>query len=261
MIREAEEHAGEDRERREVIEKRNALDSMVYQAGKTLNDNADKISAEDKQKVEAALSEARSSLESDDVSTARTRIEQAMHSMAEALYRGAVGRRSGRAGCARLRAGTPSAAATTWSIPVHESAQLKRLLWRRTRDRAESETGRTGRTTIRRVRRSPARRSRNRRRRVRDPEAVIVRAGWREFGADLRVTRVSAADPRTARAARRGTPARWRSRPDRSSAACACRPSGSRPRHRASRRWTAHGDAGPPQAGAAQRARRARVKS
>jgi len=90
MISEAESHAGEDRQRREVIEKRNTLDSIVYQAGKTLTENADKISAEEKQKVEAALAEARSSLESDDVAVldaARQKGEQSMHGGAEALYK------------------------------------------------------------------------------------------------------------------------------------------------------------------------------
>jgi molecular chaperone DnaK len=90
MIHEAEEHAGEDRQRRDVIEKRNALDSIIYQAGKTLTENADKISADDKQKVEAALADARSSLESDDASAldaARQRVEQSMHGIAEALYK------------------------------------------------------------------------------------------------------------------------------------------------------------------------------
>jgi molecular chaperone DnaK len=90
MISEAESHASEDRQRREVIEKRNTLDSMIYQAGKTLTENADKISAEDKQKVETALSDARGVLESDDAAkldAARQRVEQSMHAVAEALYK------------------------------------------------------------------------------------------------------------------------------------------------------------------------------
>jgi molecular chaperone DnaK len=90
MISEAETHAGEDRERRDLIDKRNTLDSMIYQAGKTLTENADKISAEDKQKVETALSEARSALESDDAAVldaARQKVEQSMHAVAEALYK------------------------------------------------------------------------------------------------------------------------------------------------------------------------------
>jgi molecular chaperone DnaK len=101
MISEAESHAGEDRQRREVIEKRNTLDSMIYQAGKTLTENADKISAEDKQKVEAALAEARGVLESDDAAkldAARQNVEQSMHSVAEALYKAQSAGEAGAAG-------------------------------------------------------------------------------------------------------------------------------------------------------------------
>jgi molecular chaperone DnaK len=90
MVSEAEAHAGEDRQRRDVIEKRNALDSLLYQAGKTLTENADKISADEKQKVEAAIAEARGHLESDDVAAldaARQRVEQSLHAVAEALYK------------------------------------------------------------------------------------------------------------------------------------------------------------------------------
>jgi molecular chaperone DnaK len=101
MISEAEEHAGEDRVRRELIEKRNALDSIVYQAGKTLTENADKISAEDKQKAETALAEARGVLESDDAAkldAARQKVEQSMHGIAEALYKAQAGGETGAAG-------------------------------------------------------------------------------------------------------------------------------------------------------------------
>jgi molecular chaperone DnaK len=101
MIREAEEHAGEDRERRDLIEKRNGLDSLIYQAGKTLTDNADKVSAEDKQKVETALSEAREVLESGDAAkldAARQKVEQSMHAIAEALYKAQSGGGDGAAG-------------------------------------------------------------------------------------------------------------------------------------------------------------------
>jgi molecular chaperone DnaK len=90
MISEAEAHAGEDRERRELIDKKNALDSMVYQAGKTLTENADKVSADAKKNVEDALAEARSALETDDVAkidAARQKVEQSMHAVAEALYK------------------------------------------------------------------------------------------------------------------------------------------------------------------------------
>jgi molecular chaperone DnaK len=94
MISEAEAHAGEDRERRELIDKKNALDSMIYQAGKTLTENADKISADDKKKVEDALAEARGVLESEDlaaIDAARQKVEQSMHAVAEALYKAQSG--------------------------------------------------------------------------------------------------------------------------------------------------------------------------
>jgi molecular chaperone DnaK len=90
MISEAESHAGEDRQRRELIDKRNSLDSMIYQAGKTVTENAEKISADAKKNVEDALAEARGVLESDDaakIDAAQQKVEQAMHAVAEALYK------------------------------------------------------------------------------------------------------------------------------------------------------------------------------
>jgi molecular chaperone DnaK len=94
MVREAEAHAGEDRVRRELIEKRNNLDSLVYQAEKTLAENADKLSDDQKQSVQTALEEARGKLESEDVAAldaAHQRVEAALHSVAETLYKAQSG--------------------------------------------------------------------------------------------------------------------------------------------------------------------------
>ncbi|HXK22213.1 MAG TPA: Hsp70 family protein, partial [Myxococcota bacterium] len=90
MVKDAESHASEDRARREVIEKRNALDSLIYQAEKTLSENGDKVPAADKQGVEAAIADARKDLDSQDVAklaAAHQRVEAAMHKVAEALYK------------------------------------------------------------------------------------------------------------------------------------------------------------------------------
>jgi molecular chaperone DnaK len=90
MIKDAESHASEDRARRETIEKRNALDSLIYQAEKTLAENGDKVSSEDKQAVESAVAEARKDLDSGDTAkldAAHQRVEQALHKVAEALYK------------------------------------------------------------------------------------------------------------------------------------------------------------------------------
>ncbi|MEE8581190.1 MAG: molecular chaperone DnaK [Myxococcota bacterium] len=90
MVKEAEAHAGEDRVQRERVEKRNALDSMLYQAEKTLRENADKLAESDKQNVQSALDEAKKDLESGDpqrLDAARQRVEQELHKVAEALYK------------------------------------------------------------------------------------------------------------------------------------------------------------------------------
>src|SRR6202030_1740374 len=55
MMKEAEPHAEEDRQRREEAEIRNNADSLVFQTEKLLREQADKVTAEDRAKIEAAL--------------------------------------------------------------------------------------------------------------------------------------------------------------------------------------------------------------
>jgi molecular chaperone DnaK len=89
MVREAESHAGEDKQRREEIEKRNSLDSMIYQAEKTLSENSDKIAGDDKAAVESAIADAKKDLEEGDAAkldAASQRLEQSLHKVAAALY-------------------------------------------------------------------------------------------------------------------------------------------------------------------------------
>jgi molecular chaperone DnaK len=90
MVREATDHAGEDHERRQRVEKRNNLDSLVYQAEKTLEDNKEKLSSEEKQSVDEAIAEAKKDLGSDDLArldAGHQRLEQALHKIAETLYK------------------------------------------------------------------------------------------------------------------------------------------------------------------------------
>ncbi len=90
MVSDAEAHAGEDRERREKIEKHNALDSMIYGAEKTLAENQEKVPEADRKELEEVLAAAKVDLESDDLAkldAARQRVEQAMHKVAEHLYK------------------------------------------------------------------------------------------------------------------------------------------------------------------------------
>jgi len=90
MMQEAEAHAAEDHAAKEAIEKRNSLDSMIYQAEKMLEENADKLQDADTESVKTALEEAKKDLESEDlarIDVARQRVEQELHKVAEVLYK------------------------------------------------------------------------------------------------------------------------------------------------------------------------------
>jgi molecular chaperone DnaK len=90
MIREAEAHASEDHAQREKVEKRNGLDSMIYQGEKLLQENAEKISDADSGALKSAIEEAKKDLESDDQArfeSGAQRVEQELHKLAEVLYK------------------------------------------------------------------------------------------------------------------------------------------------------------------------------
>jgi molecular chaperone DnaK len=92
MAKEAEAHASEDKAKREEIEARNQLDSMVYQVEKTLKEHGDKISADEKGQVESALADAKKALEGTDaaaMNAAREKLTQASHKLAEVMYKSA----------------------------------------------------------------------------------------------------------------------------------------------------------------------------
>jgi molecular chaperone DnaK len=91
LVREAETHAAEDAQHREQIDARNALDSMVYEAGKVLNEHREKIPVADLNAVESAISSAKSVLEREDASTADLKgqmdqLQGALHKVSQALY-------------------------------------------------------------------------------------------------------------------------------------------------------------------------------
>ena len=94
MVRDAEQHAKEDEERRTKVETKNQLDQLVYQVERTMNDAKDKLPVDVGQKVSAALEEARAALKKDDAaawSTAKANLEAAANEMASKLYADATG--------------------------------------------------------------------------------------------------------------------------------------------------------------------------
>jgi molecular chaperone DnaK len=76
MRREAEQHADEDKKRKELIEARNTADNAIYTAEKALRDFGEKVPAETKGKVEAEVANVRKALESDDAGTIKSATDQ-----------------------------------------------------------------------------------------------------------------------------------------------------------------------------------------
>src|SRR5436305_192892 len=90
MAKDAEAHAADDKAKREEIDARNQLDSMVYQIEKMLRESGDKISGSERGEVENALADAKKALESNDkaqMDRAREALTQASHKLAEQLYK------------------------------------------------------------------------------------------------------------------------------------------------------------------------------
>jgi molecular chaperone DnaK len=93
MVKDAEGHAEEDRKKKELIEARNRLDSLVYSTEKTLNENREKLSEADTKAVEGAVQDARKALEKEDIEEikkAEERITAESHKLAEVLYKQAA---------------------------------------------------------------------------------------------------------------------------------------------------------------------------
>ncbi|MGH3783887.1 MAG: Hsp70 family protein, partial [Pseudonocardiaceae bacterium] len=90
MMRDAEEHAEEDRNRREEAETRNQAESLVYQTEKFIKDNDEKLPADVKDKVNAVLGEAQDALKGNDTAAIRAAMEKLAtesQALGQALYK------------------------------------------------------------------------------------------------------------------------------------------------------------------------------
>ncbi len=89
MVREAEQHAQEDRQRREEIETRNRADSLAYQAERTLRDVGDRISPDLRSEIENDIRAVRDALAGSDLTRIRTaadELERAMQRIGQEVY-------------------------------------------------------------------------------------------------------------------------------------------------------------------------------
>jgi molecular chaperone DnaK len=91
MIKDAEAHAEEDRQRREAAETRNQAEQVVHQTEKLLTEQAEQLNDEEKSAIEAALAELRTETEKEDATpeTLRPKMDavlQASQALAQRLY-------------------------------------------------------------------------------------------------------------------------------------------------------------------------------
>lgn len=84
MRKEAEEHAEEDKKKKERIEAFNNAETLVYSTEKTLDELKDKVSKEKKEKVENALNELKESLKKEDIDAIKKKSEELTKALGEA---------------------------------------------------------------------------------------------------------------------------------------------------------------------------------
>ena len=83
MVKDAEAHAEDDRKQLEVVQARNQLDTLVHSVKKSVGEYGDKVGADEKAKIEAAIKDAEALLKKDDAS------KEALESQSEALGKAA----------------------------------------------------------------------------------------------------------------------------------------------------------------------------
>jgi molecular chaperone DnaK len=89
MVKDAEAHAAEDKKQLEIVTARNQLDSLVHSVKKSVKEYGDKLGAEEKSKIEAALKEAEEALKSDDkakIDAKSQALAQAAQKLGEKMY-------------------------------------------------------------------------------------------------------------------------------------------------------------------------------
>ena len=101
LVRDAEAHAEEDKKRKELIETRNAADSLVYGVEKNIKEFGDKVDAAEKTKIEEAISKVKKALEGEDIEAIKKAQDELMdlsHKLAEAMYAKTAGAQDAQGG-------------------------------------------------------------------------------------------------------------------------------------------------------------------
>jgi molecular chaperone DnaK len=116
MVKEAEANATADKERREKIDMKNQADTLTYQAEKQLTDFGDKVSAEDKTKVEGLIKDLRDAVTKEDfdqIKSLTTELQQALYQIGSNMYQQAGGEGPGPDAAGAAGAGPQDAAGSS----------------------------------------------------------------------------------------------------------------------------------------------------
>ena len=100
-IKEAEQHAEEDKKRKELVETKNQADNLVYSLEKLLKDNGDKLTDDDKKKLQEAIDKAKKDFESEDIEVVKKAIDEltnASNGIVSKMYQSAQNNANGNAG-------------------------------------------------------------------------------------------------------------------------------------------------------------------
>jgi molecular chaperone DnaK len=111
MVRDAEAHAEDDRRRKEEAEVRNNADSLVYQTEKLLKEQGDKISGDEKERVESGLASLKEALAGTDLEAIKTATESlvsASQGFAQRLYEQASAESAATGGAGDASASAPN---------------------------------------------------------------------------------------------------------------------------------------------------------
>lgn len=98
MVKEAEEHAEEDRKARELVDARNQAEAMIHSVRKSVTGIGEKLAEEEKTKIETAISDLEAAIKGDELSEIQAKTEalaQASHKLAEEMYKQGAEQQSG----------------------------------------------------------------------------------------------------------------------------------------------------------------------
>jgi len=90
MVKDAEEHAAEDKKRKDAVEAKNQADSLIHSTEKAMSEHGDKVDAADKTAIEAALAALKTAMEGDDAETIKEKtntLAQSSMKLGEAMYK------------------------------------------------------------------------------------------------------------------------------------------------------------------------------